>query len=102
MAYGDIPDLIFTTDADGNVVYTTGSNGPSKTGTGSTTETGKKWWEQLFGIFPAIITGIFGNNPQPQTPYYPAGPSSQTQNSNNLMIILIAAAVIIFILLKKK
>ena len=105
----DIPDLIFTTDADGNVTYPNSGGGYS-TGNGSTTggytnTTGKKWWEVALGVFPAILTSIFGNNQQPTTNYpYPTQGSSNTASfgSMNMMLIIVAVALAVFLLMKKK
>lgn len=108
MAYGDIPDLIFTVDSQGNVVYSNanaaGSNNTGNTG-GDTESTGKKWWEQLFGVIPGILNAILGNRTQSQTQVpggnYSPYPSSSMNNSN-MTIIIIAAGIIIFLLMKKK
>lgn len=108
MAYGDIPDLVFTVDSQGNVVYSNAST-PGNSSTGNTgTDTGstdKKWWEQLFGVIPGILNAILGNKAQGQTQVptggYPQTPSA-SMNNGNMTIIIVAAAVIIFLLLKKK
>lgn len=106
MAYGDIPDLIFTVDSQGNVVYSNVTT-TDNSNTGKTTDsTDKKWWEQLFGIIPGILTAILGNKAQGQTQvpaggYYPSTPSASMNNSN-MTIIIVAAAIILFLLMKKK
>lgn len=105
MAYGDIPDLIFTVDSQGNVVYSN-VNTPGTTNTsGDSGSTDKKWWEQLFGIIPGIFNAILGSKSQPQTQVPPGGYTpypSTSMNNSNMTIIIVAAAVIIFLLMKKK
>jgi len=104
MAYGDIPDLVFTVDSQGNVLYSN-ANTPADNNTGNTGSIDKKWWEQLFGIIPGILNAVLGNKAQGQTQVptgsYPQVPSA-SMNNGNMTIILVAAGVIIFLLLKKK
>jgi hypothetical protein len=108
MAYGDIPDLVFTVDSQGNVVYTSANataNGSTGNTGGDTGSTDKKWWEQLFGVIPGILNAILGSKAQGQTQVpvgsYPQTPSA-SMNNGNMTIIVVAAAIIIFLLLKKK
>lgn len=106
----DIPDLIFTTDENGNVIYPNSGGGYS-TGNGSTTggysnTTGKKWWEVALGVFPAILSSIFGNNQSqvPTTPYpYPTNNSGGISlGGTNMILIIVAVGLVVFLLLKKK
>ena len=106
----DIPDLIFTTDANGNVNYPNSGGGYSTgngTGTGGySNTTGKKWWEVALGVFPAILSSIFGNNqsqqPTTQYPYPTTGSTGVTLGGTNMMLIIVAVGLVVFLLLKKK
>jgi len=115
----DIYDIKYNDDGTVTVIYTDGTSTTSPqtgggyttgSGTGSqpgySTGTGKKWWETLLSVFPAILGGIFGNNSQPQTgtnPYPVAQPGSGTSLGGNMnTIIIIAVAVLVIVLLMKK
>lgn len=106
----DIPDLIFTTDANGNVIYPNSgggySNGNGAATGGYSNTTGKKWWEVALGVFPAILSSIFGNNQSQQPINYPyptqGNSSSASFGSMNLTLIIVAIGLVVFLLLKKK
>ena len=92
----DIPILNFTTDSQGNVSYT---NAPKP----AATATGPKWWEQVIGVVPALVTAIFGNNAQAQQPVYTTTPYPQTNSGSNSTLIIVAIAiVVVFLVMKKK
>ncbi|TDE15289.1 hypothetical protein [Dyadobacter psychrotolerans] len=95
----DIPILQFTTDPSGNVTYTN-STAPKP----ATATTGTKWWEQVIGVVPALVTAIFGGNAQaqPTTGYIPTPYAQTSSNNNNLLVIVAVAIVLIVFLMKKK
>lgn len=106
----DIPDLIFTTDANGNVIYPNSgggySNGNGAATGGYSNTTGKKWWEVALGVFPAILSSIFGNNqnqmPTTQYPYPTTNTGGVTLGGTNMILIIVAVGLVVFLLLKKK
>jgi hypothetical protein len=95
MAYGDIPDLDFTVDENGNVTYGSGPKPAPKPATTSE----KKWWEQVIGVVPALVTAIFGGNAQAQQPVYTTSPPTQNSGISTTNILIIGIAVIAMIFL---
>ncbi|KAA0992768.1 hypothetical protein [Dyadobacter aurulentus] len=85
--------------------YTTGGGGSDTPGYTNPATGGKKWWEVALGVFPAIITGLFGNNAnanQYPVNQYPTGTGTNTGGMNTNMILIIAVAAIVVILFMKK